>query len=157
LINPDPDFGRDFAHNGSVVAQTYEAVQTCIDEFYHEGRISSFNTSEKIEFRKTIITETIGFDDGLNHLRAARYLAESLKRTGERQKRRVFRFDYFLRSFNLHVGSLLYIRWLFLRLPKFKKTVWAFDRWKLKNIAALQQKYYPFLDEFYKKKEGLIP
>jgi len=157
LINPDPDFGRDFAYNGSAIAQTYEAVQSCIDEFYRDGKIGDFNTSEKVELRKTIIEETIGFDDGLNHLRAARYLAESLKKTVERQKKRVFRFEYFLRSFNLHVGSLFYNRWLFLHLPKFKKTVWAFDRWKLKNIPVLKKKYYPFLDEFYKKRGGLIP
>jgi surface carbohydrate biosynthesis protein len=151
LINPDPDFARDFAHKGSVIAETYSKVQTFIDEFYREGKIVDFNTNEKVKLRKSIIEDTIGFDDGLNHLRAAHYLAESLKRTGKRQKKRVFRFTYFLRSFILHVGSLLYIRWLFLRLPKFNKTVWAFDRWKLKNIAVLQQKYYPFLNEFYQK------
>jgi len=152
LINPDPDFERDFAHKGSVIAKSYAEVQSCIDEFYSEGEISSFNTPEKVEFRKTIIEETIGFADGLNHLRAAHYLAESLKKTGERQKKRVFRLKYFLRSFNLHVGSVFYNRWLFLHLPKFKKTVWAFDRWKLKNIHVLKEKYYPFLDEFYRVK-----
>jgi hypothetical protein len=151
LINPDPDFGRDFAHKGSVISTNYTEVQSCIDEFYRDGKISDFNTPEKVELRKTIVDETIGFADGLNHLRAARYLAESLKKTSERKKKRVFRFEYFLRSFNLHVGSLLYNRWLFLRLPKFKKTVWAFDRWKLKNIPVLKEKYYPFLDEFYEK------
>jgi surface carbohydrate biosynthesis protein len=151
LINPDPDFTRGFAHNVSVVAQTYEAVQTCIDEFYREGKIVGFNTHEKVELRSSIIAETIGFSDGLNHLRAAHYLAESLKRTDEQQKKRVFRLKYFLRSFNLHIGSLLYNRWLFLHLPKFKKTVWAFDRWKLKNIPVLKEKYYPFLDEFYER------
>jgi len=151
LINPDPDFGRDFAHNGSVIATNYAKVQSCIDEFYREGKIGYFSTPEKVGLRKTIIEETIGFDDGLNHIRAAHFLSESLKRCSDRQKKRVFRFTYFNRSFILHVGSLFYNRWLFLHLPKFKKTAWAFDRWKLKNIAILQQKYYPYLDEFYRK------
>jgi surface carbohydrate biosynthesis protein len=151
LINPDLNFTRDNACKGSVIAQTYEATQSCIDEFYREGKISSFYTDEKREARTQIIKETIGFDDGLNHVRAAHFLAESMKHISDKKKKRVFRMKYFMRSFNLHAGSLFYNRWLFLRLPKFKKTVWAFDRWRLKNILVLKERYYPFLDEFYKK------
>jgi len=49
------------------------------------------------------------------------------------------------------VGKIFYIRSLFLLLPKFKKTVWIFDRCNLKNISVLQNTYYPYLDEFYRE------
>lgn len=153
LINPDPDFNRDNACDGSVIAQSYEDVQSCIDEFYQHGAISRFHSEKKKASRANVVKETIGFDDGLNHFRAAGYLDEVLKQSPAKTKKRVFRMRYFLRSLKLHIGNLFYNRWLFLNLPKFNKTVWAFDRWKLKNIPLLKERYYPFLDVFYKKNE----
>jgi surface carbohydrate biosynthesis protein len=151
LINPDPNFSRDFTHKGSSIAETYPMVQSCIDKFYRNGGIDDFNSQEKVEFRRTIIKETIGFADGLNHLRAAYYLNKTLLKSKTNQHKPKFRLNFFIRSLEQHVGSRFYIRWLFLRLPKFKKTVCIFDRCKLKNIGVLKETYYPFLDEFYRK------
>jgi surface carbohydrate biosynthesis protein len=149
LINPDPFFNRDETHKGSLIATNYETLQAYIDEYYATGRINDFHSPEMTRIRKTIISESIGFDDGLNHLRAASYLQKALRISEGKQKKRVFRLICFLRSFKLYAGSLFYNRWLFLHLPKFKKTVWAFDRWRLKNIPVLKANYYPYLDQFY--------
>ncbi len=36
-----------------------------------------------------------------------------------------------------------------MNLPKFKKTVWIYEKYKIKGISALKQKYSLFLDRFY--------
>ena len=51
----------------------------------------------------------------------------------------------------MHLGSWFYIKELFVKLPKFKKTLWIFERFRLKNIDRLKTKYYKYLDEFYAK------
>ena len=153
LINPDPGFTRDCTHKGSVIAETYSKLQLYIDEFYLNEKINDFNTPEKINARNQIIEDTIGFADGLNHLRAAFYLNESLLKSRQRPHKPKFRLRFYIRSLELHVGSKFYIKSLFLRFPKFKKTAWIFDRYKLENISVLKSKYYPFLDAFYRKND----
>lgn len=155
LINPDPNFARDYAHAGSIIAKSYDEAQGYVDEFYKKNSVGEFNSVEKQAIRKGIIADTIGFDDGLNHLRAAFYLKESLMNSPRRARKRKFVFRFFLRSLSQKVGTLIYIRSLFLKLPKFKKTIWIFDRCKLKNLDVLKSRYYPYLDEFYRRK-GLI-
>ncbi|MBN1820933.1 MAG: hypothetical protein JXR31_03005 [Prolixibacteraceae bacterium] len=152
LINPDTDFNRDITYKGSVVARTYEQAQSYFDEFYKNGKINEFFSNEKIKLRKSIIKDTIGFDDGLNHLRAAYYLKKSLDKSRQKVIHPKFRLKYLLRSLEQYIGSIFYYRPLFLLLPKFKKTTWIFDRCKLKNIEVLKETYYPFLDRFYKEK-----
>jgi len=151
LINPDPDFSRDQVHLGSFIARSYAMAQAFIDEFYQNGLTRDFNTEEKMASRRDIIKETIGFADGLNHLRTAFYLNEALMKSEQRVKKPKFRLKYYMESLKLHLGRKIYIRSLFLILPKFKKAVWAMDRCKLKNIRRLKDKYYPWLDEFYRK------
>jgi surface carbohydrate biosynthesis protein len=151
LINPDPNFARDPVHSGSVIAKTFSSVQSQIDEFYSNGFTIEFNKPEKSGARKKIIEESIGFADGLNHLRAAYYLNQSLLKSREVLCKPRFNLKYFVRTLLLHIGSRCYNRSLFLLLPRFKKTVWAFDRCKLKNISRLKEIYTPFQDEFYRK------
>lgn len=151
LLNPDPVFSHDPSYKGSLVADTYQKVQSYIDEFYQNGKIKDFNTLEKIDLRKKNIEESIGYADGLNHLRAAYYLNESLLKSRQKLKKPHFRLRFYLRSLSQHVGRRFYIRPLFLLLPKFKKTVWIFDRCNLENISVLKNRYYPYLDEFYTK------
>jgi len=45
---------------------------------------------------------------------------------------------------------LVYYRPLFLSLPKFKKTTWIFDNFRLKNAEYRKQEYLHQLPEFYK-------
>ena len=151
LINPDPNFARDYVHAGSIIGIDYEGIENYINEYYNTGKIQAFHASEKQAIRKNIIEETIGFDDGFNHLRAAYYLKESLLKSEKMTFNPKFNMRFFLRSLSQKVGSIFYNRELFLKLPRFKKTVWIFERCKLKNIDALKKKYYPYLDKFYAK------
>ena len=159
FINPDPDFNRTNIHKGNPIVKTAEDFLKKIKLYYQSGDMQGFNTSELIENRKEIIRETIGFSDGMNHVRAGFYLSKVLDKiqAGEVKNRKIrisykFLFKYCL----LMIGRFFYIKYLFLKLPKFKKTVWMFENWKLSNLHKLQKSYKPFLDKFYKEK-NVVP
>lgn len=77
LINPTrSDFKRENIHKGSPIVKTSEEAQKLIDEFYENSTIKSFEFLE--EERKKIIKDTIGYDDGKNHQRAAEEIVKVL-------------------------------------------------------------------------------
>ncbi len=153
LINPDPDFNRDKLYKGSVLIRNTEELQRNIKSFYETNELPGFKNDELEKNRKTLIKDTIGFDDGLNHLRAGFYLKKTVQETEHQDKNIVFSFRYFRMFFLMKAGSLFYNRNIFLKLPKFRKTVWIFDKYELKNIYKLKPLYYKYLDDFYKNNQ----
>lgn len=151
LINPDTKFNRDELYKGSLIVKNYKELQKNIDEFYLNGEISVFNTKEKIEIRKQLITETIGYDDGLNHLRAGYYLKKVVNNIRPNNNKIKISFKFFVMYALVHIGKFFYIKNLFLKLPKFKKTVWIFESFEFKKLKILKKKYYKYLDDFYEK------
>jgi surface carbohydrate biosynthesis protein len=152
LFNPDPDFTRDNVHKGSVIATNPQQAQELIDEFYQTVDLKAFNSIERKEARKLIIKETIGYDDGLNHARAGLYLKKTLDSCNRNLVKTKFSFKYFSRFLALKLGSLIYSKNLFLILPKFKKTIWIFERHRLKNLKILKEKKEENLNRFYQMK-----
>lgn len=148
LINPDPDFNRDELYKGSVIVKDGLALQSVLDEFYATGRVKAFEEEKKEVARETIIRNTIGFGDGFNHVRAAYYLKKALEQPSPTPR---FRLNpgYFIMYSLLHLGKHFYNRRLFMILPKFKKTVWIFDKYKLQGVSQLKKKYTFFLERFY--------
>jgi len=156
LINPDDAYFeqyRDELYKGSIIVKDYPSLQKCIDKFYEKGKLDEFYTEDKIQNRKKIITDTIGYEDGLNHLRSGYYLMKTLEQIESEKNKSIFSFNFFIKYFLLHIGKYFYIKSLFLKLPKFKKTIFIFERYKMKNIPILQKKYYLFLDKFYRDKQ----
>ncbi|MFW5821291.1 MAG: BFO_1060 family glycosyltransferase [Bacteroidota bacterium] len=154
FINPDPDFNRTNIYKGNPVLRTPEQFVNAITEFYAKGEIPGFYSQEHINNREQIYRETIGFADGMNHIRAGYYLMKVLEQItpneGE-QKNVRFSFKYWFMYFLLTTGRFFYVRKLFLRLPRFKKTVWMFEKWHLENVRRLQSYYKKYLDRFYSK------
>ena len=141
FINPDPDFNRDPTYKGTVLIQNGKEAQSLIDEFYQTGKISRFDADDKVKARQEVVAYTIGCNDGLNHVRAAWYLEKTMYfRKGK----------YQFMTFLMRAGALVYYRPLFLSLPKFKKTTWIFDNFRLKNAEYRKQEYLHQLPEFYK-------
>ncbi|NPA45591.1 MAG: hypothetical protein GXO24_00075 [Chlorobi bacterium] len=150
FLNPDPDFKRDINYKGTVVVSEAEDFQNLIDEFYRKGKVEAMYTPERVEARHRIVRDVIGFADGMNHIRAGYYLAETVKKIRPGKTRKVKpRLLYVARWLGLSLGQYFYYKPLFLRLPKFKKTVWIFDRHKLPGIERLKKRYYPYLDRFH--------
>jgi len=152
LLNPDPKFKRDDLYKGSLVVNDALKLQTLINEFYQNSEIKAFNTQKLQQIRNKLISDTIGFDDGLNHLRAGYYLQETIRSTDPDHRVKVrFSFRFFTMHLLMIFGKCFYHKTLFQNLPKFKKTIWIFENFRLKNIPELKKKYYPYLTAFYKQ------
>ncbi len=152
FINPDPAFNRDMNYQGTVITRTYRDFQNYIDEYYATGQIKDFKTSARKEARKKIIQNVIGFADGMNHIRAGYYLEKTIENIQPGKKTKVKpKLLYLLRYLLLQTGRHFYSEKIFLRLPKFKKTVWIFKRFRLENIPKLKTQYWPYLEAFHKK------
>lgn len=152
FINPDPDFNRTNIYTGNPVLRTQEEFVNAINEFYKNGEIPRFYSQQHKNNREQIYRDTIGFADGMNHIRAGYYLKKSLEEItpGEGESKEIrFSPGYWFMYFLLMTGRFFYIRKLFLKLPKFKKTVWMFEKWRLENVRKLQDHYKKYLDRFY--------
>ncbi len=150
FLNPDPDFKRDINYKGTIIARNANEFQKIIDEFYQKGKVEAMNSPERQQARQMIIENVIGYADGMNHIRAGYYLGKTVDKIVPGQTKKIkpnllFRTRYIL----LKIGKHFYYKPLFLKLPKFKKTVWIFDRYKLENIDKLKAKYYKYLERFH--------
>jgi|AntAceMinimDraft_17_1070374.scaffolds.fasta_scaffold00443_4 hypothetical protein len=148
-INPDIHFDRNSNYKGTAIAKSYLQLQSYLDEFFSTGIVYNFEKNRKE--RAKIISQTIGYSDGLNHLRAGFYLKKTIAAIPTKKVKVKLNLRYFIMYILLHVGQVFYNKKIFIKLPKFKKTVWLFERFKLKKFWILKEKYYRYLDEFYKK------
>lgn len=150
FITPDPDFNRTQIYRGCVSVKNYSELQDITDEYYRTGTVAAFQDASKKLNRKRLISESVGFGDGFNHIRTAYYLEKTLNRKSPSATPKLS-FKYFMWYHLLHLGKYFYHKKVFLMLPKFKKTIWIFERWRLNNLKVLQKKYAPYLDRFYEK------
>ncbi|MGJ0308748.1 BFO_1060 family glycosyltransferase [Aliarcobacter cryaerophilus] len=85
LINPTrSDFIRENIHKGSPIVKTAKEAQKLIEEFYENNSIKAFEDLE--ENRKKIIKDTIEYDDGKNHQRAAKEIIRVLNEDDKKIK-----------------------------------------------------------------------
>lgn len=154
LINPETDFDfpRNQVYKGSLRCKTYEDVQTRMDERFKTGDIADFRSQELKDFRHDLIAESIGFGDGLNHVRTGYFMGLSVARIQNHGRQKVkFEARFFWKYLLLQLGKPFYNKSLFLKLPKFKKTVWIFENHQLKAVPAIKKRYFSYLDRFHQK------
>ncbi len=154
FLNPDPDFNRDTTWLGTPVVKTPSGFINAINHYYSAGEIEGFEDRKLAENRARIIRDTIGFSDGCNHLRAAYYLKKTLSdiHPGAGKSGKIKLSLRFLKMhLLLRIGVFLYNKNIFLSLPKFRKTVWIFEKWRLQNVHVLKNLYSSYFDSFYKK------
>ncbi|MEN9997726.1 MAG: hypothetical protein RI922_716 [Bacteroidota bacterium] len=150
IINGDASFNRVDLHTGSLHATNSEEVLKAFDELYSNNNIAYFNGPEVVKKRNAIFSNSIGFADGLNHLRSMQafkpYLADDSVKNRPSINWKFFRL-YWL----LHVGKYFYVPSIFKMLPKLKKTVWVFENYSLEKIKKQKREVYKDLDLFYAK------
>ncbi|MFX4237791.1 BFO_1060 family glycosyltransferase [Aliarcobacter butzleri] len=131
LINPTrSDFIRENVHKGSPIVKTSEEAQKLIDEFYENGTIKSFELLE--EERKKIIKDTIEYDDGKNHQRAAEEIVKVLN-----EKDREIKF-----SIKIYIEAIKQVLKIILSKTIFK------NRWpNLKYKSDFAKKYQDIYSE----------
>lgn len=77
FINPSgEDFPRTEVHRGNPVLQTLDDVQTALRAARIDGDVPGFR--EMDEARRAVLTDTLQWTDGRNHVRAAHYIQEVL-------------------------------------------------------------------------------
>ena len=124
-----------------------------ITEYYTSGIIKKFFEKEKKVTRQKLISDIIGFGDGMNHIRAAKYFQRTLKKSQESNFKSVysFRFWHWLVYILLRIVGPLYNRKIYSHLYKLKKHLWVFENYKMEKLHRLYKKYVPYFEEFYKK------
>lgn len=95
LINPTrSDFIRENVHKGSPIVSNETEAQLLIDEYYLNGSIDAFQSLESE--RKKIIKDVIEFDDGKNHVRAAKEIIKVLEQPDRKVK---YKFKIYKEAF----------------------------------------------------------
>jgi surface carbohydrate biosynthesis protein len=149
MINPVSDFNRSDIFKGSVIAKNENDVLMAIEALYSENLHDYFNPQDVLSERHNIISNSIGFADGMNHLRCAKAFQPYLTEIKPRKKRIKLHPKFFRFYLLLHIGKWFYVRGIFKRLPKFKKTVWIFENYKLEKVKKGKQINFTLLDKFY--------
>lgn len=155
FINPDPNFNRDELYKGSVIVTSFDELQNSVEAFYKNGTLPDFNSSDKKQKREEIIQKTIGFSDGMNHIRAAYYFQKVVNKFPA--VRNNIKYKFRLIDIIIYISIILtrpfYNKAFFSKVYKLKKTTWIFENWRLKGLSSLNEKYSSFFEKFYKKNE----
>lgn len=146
MINPDPHFTRVNLYKGSPMVQDKDELVEFVSNFFSDRAYSE--PESIVSIRQSILSESIGYGDGLNHLRALFFYDEVLKSPKPKSKYPL-NLRYLRLYFLLHFGKLFYNKSLFSKNSKFKKTIWVFESYKLKNANTKKNKVFKELDSFY--------
>ena len=127
-----------------------DELQRYIAEWKLTGRLEEFHTAEKQSKRAEIIRNTVGFDDGRNHVRAGIELGKVLQSIvpGSTPKLPVVPW-FFLLWILIRMGRLFYIPQVYGLFQKTRKFKWVFEQYDLKNVHTLRRRYYTYLDAFH--------
>jgi len=145
LINDGHPYSIDNLYDGSVKVENAQQLQHYISELYDNGSIKDFNGQEKSRIRESIIADSIGFADGLNHMRAVDYFSKSLVKRKVTYKPQ-FNLRHFRLYYLMHIGKYFFQKNLFKMLPLFRKTIYVFENYKLPGFKDFKAKYYKALD-----------
>jgi surface carbohydrate biosynthesis protein len=155
FINPDPNFNRDELYKGSIMVTNYAELQNHINIFYEKGTMPEFNAPEKIKKREKIAENTIGFSDGMNHIRAGYYFQKVTDKIRDEKPKIRYKFRLFdvIIYLSFVLSRPFYVKSFFKKTYKLKKIVWVYENWELNiGVAKLYKKYTVYLDKFYKER-----
>lgn len=156
MLAPDPTYnriGQKPIYLAQPVAENAQDLNRYLAEMNESGRIRDFETLEKAERRKAIIRDTVGFDDGFNHVRAGVLLGDLIRRTrtaGKPSRHPRFHFRYFLYWVLIVLGRFFYMPALYRHFRKTLKFDWVFRQYPLTNVKDRLARYSKYLDEFHK-------
>lgn len=150
MINPDPNFTRSNIFQGSAIVKNPEEINNALSQLFNDNNDTFYFQPEILENRNAIIKNSIGFDDGFNHLRVIKAIKPFLGNTNK-SNHYSLNFGFLKKYLLLHAGKLFYNKYIFQKNAKLKKTIWIFENYKLEKIKAGRQKAYNDLDKFYLK------
>ncbi len=153
MINNDLHFQRVDLYHGALITSTKEELIIAINELYENSNISYFSPPEISNNRSKIIQNSIGYADGFNHLRCMKYFKPIIDSNNPTPVKSKFNLRFYRLYLLMHIGKYFYIKSIFEKLPKFKKTVWIFENYKLEKVNAQKKSVYKNLDLFYERND----
>ncbi len=132
---------------GAIITDEVDQIQAYINEFYRTGKINDFEIKQDI--RQQLISDLIGFDDGLNHLRFMSFLKpyfESRAITHGRWD--VPQLEQLLAYVRHTLFTLSKGRY---NTPLLKKRARQYDIFNSKEVEEAKKVRYPDFDAFYAK------
>lgn len=152
MVTPDGNFHRASLHKGSLNAKDVEQGLAAMKAF-HDNNLEYFTPTEVVNNRAEIIADSIGYDDGLNHLRAIKAILPFIHKHSKPIQRPKLNMRYMRLYYLLHIGKYFFVKSIFQRLPKFKKVVWIFENYKLTGVKKNKIEVTKHLDAFYKSND----
>ena len=140
-------------HLAQPTTTTGEQLDSYLKELSKTGYIADFNTPPFNSKRKEVIIESIGFSDGMCHIRANYYLKQTIKKATETYSDRKYKINlkHYIMYRLILLGKLFFHKKLYSLFPKTRKFIWVFEQYSLKKTHDLLHKYAPQLDSFYAK------
>jgi len=150
LLNQTTDFSRSPHYKGAIIAKSGDEMISLVQEFYEQGNLDNHISAEILKYRTETIKSSIGYADGLNHLRSLYYFVQSVP---SHHVSRKFKTNFrHLRLFLLmHLGRFFYNKWMFQHLPKFSKTIYVFENRDMPGFEKRKQQVYDELNKFHRK------
>ncbi|OVE76893.1 hypothetical protein BVX98_04295 [bacterium F11] len=136
---------RSNVKTGSPIFESNESIQNAINLFYEKGAVPGFD--ERKERRREVVRETIEWDDGKNHMRAAYIVEKALEGNMKKRRVKLSFFDAiraFVQTFIFNFSPYFYF------LPKFRSRVRLKKIFNKLVLNEVHEKYRPFLEEFHK-------
>lgn len=145
LINPSgPDFIRSPLYQGADIVQTVQELSAAIAEWQQSGAIQRFDNRQPQ--RQGLIRDIIQWDDGFNHVRAARVVADMLE--SPRPYRRPVAAAY-TRWWSVHQWiRLAHVAPALVPIRRLKQVP---QRFSATQLAAMQAQYGPQLTAFHRQ------
>ncbi len=151
LINDETDFPRNNLHIGSPKVSNYTALQTVIKEFYDKGNIEIFNKPDLEKNREFLISDTIGYADGKNHLRVLYFLLKTIDSVEPGLSKAKINLRHARLYYLMHFGKYFFSKSIFKKLPYLKKTIYVFESMNLNGFENRKKEYESDMNDFYKK------
>jgi len=142
FVNPSGgDFPRTDVHRGTPILKSFEEVERALVEYEATGRIAAFQALE--DARSRVLTDTLQWSDGKNHLRAAHYFEATLEGLPREPPD----------PFSLSERAAAYKQNVLFRgarylpsLPGFRHNVAAHERFDRKQLKATERRIAAALD-----------
>lgn len=151
IINPIPDFSKVKLYEGSLQVHDIPHLLAVMADALEKNVFDQMNQPEILIQRQKTLDYAFGFTDGYNHLRCVYYFLPYLENNKRPTKKPALNARFFRQYLLLHIGKFFYIKSLFARLPKFKKTIWIFENYRLTQVKEQKITTFKHLDEFYEK------
>jgi hypothetical protein len=168
IILTDPSFSTSLPQSRYDISQPQvnsgEKLDQYLQEFKKNKTIKDFHDPKMDEVRKDIAYQIFGFTDGMNHLRALKYLKLSIDNVPNRKPVYKTNFRFWTLHYLIAIGKPLMKIGFIRNFWKFKKFKWVFSSYNFQNFEKYYESKRPQFEAFYKKnnidhriaKEGLL-